>query len=383
MKSTFLGKTSTEEFMKKYWNKKPVLIKNAVRDISKFADFEDFMEMAQDGEFETRIVYEKGGDYPWQAKVGPFKKKDFKSKALWTLICHNLELINSDFFKLKQNVSFIPEWHFDDIMATISKKDASVGAHIDDYSVFIIQGKGRRKWLLEENPNHEYFPDLDIRLLTHFNPKIEWVLEPGDMVYIPPNVAHHGISLEDSISYSLGFKSVRYKDLLDVYVTNIMAELEESSFHDPKMGIQKDRFILENYVVDQVHCELMTLMKNETHFKEAFLSYLSRPKNEVAKNEELNADTIIDNLQMGMSLKRDIWAKLVAVHSGLENYDISVCGNSFNVKSATYKKLNSLFNQEAETIFILNKRDLTNKEFRDLMIMFIQNGVFYFSEDQI
>jgi 50S ribosomal protein L16 3-hydroxylase len=376
MKSKFLGNISTEKFLKEYWNKKPLLIKNAVNNISSFADFNDFYEMGKDPEFETRIVYEKGGDYPWQAKLGPFKNKDYKKNALWTLICHNLELLNSDFFKLKENVRFAPDWHFDDVMATISKKGASVGAHIDDYSVFIVQGKGSRKWLLEENPNPAYIENLDIRLLKKFNPNIEWILESGDMIYIPPNIAHHGISLEDSISYSLGFKSIRYKNLLDNYITELMSELDDASFHDLHMPKATDSFLVEDYVVNKVYDEISKIINNKEAFKESLLKHLTRPKNISEEECTFDNNQIKKLITPKLKLKRDLWAKLAS--RGIKNkFIVSINSNNFTVSKATYITLKNWFLLDPDLSFKLQPTELKNKELVELLVILIKNGVFY------
>jgi 50S ribosomal protein L16 3-hydroxylase len=376
MKSKFLGNISTEKFLKEYWNKKPLLIKNAVSNISSFADFNDFLEMGKDAEFETRIVYEKGGDYPWQAKLGPFKNKDYKKNALWTLICHNLELLNSDFFKLKENVRFAPDWHFDDIMATISKKGASVGAHIDDYSVFIVQGKGSRKWLLEENPNPAYIENLDIRLLKKFKPNIEWVLESGDMIYIPPNIAHHGISLEDSISYSLGFKSIRYKNLLDNYITELMSELDDASFHDLQMPKATDSFLVEDYVVNKVYDEIFKIINNKETFKESLLKHLSRPKNISEEECTFDNNQIKKLITSKLKLKRDLWAKL-ASRSSKNKFIVSINSNNFTVTKATYSSLKTWFLLDPDSSFKLQSSELKNMELVELLAILIKNGVFF------
>jgi 50S ribosomal protein L16 3-hydroxylase len=378
MKSNFLGKLSTTSFTKNYWNQKPLLIKNAVPSISSFADFNDFYDLGKDAEFETRMVLETGGEYPWQAKTGPFKSTDFKRKSLWTLICHNLELLNSDFYQLKEYVKFIPDWHFDDVMATISKKGASVGAHIDDYSVFIIQGKGRRKWLLQENPNPAYQENLDIKLLKNFKPNIEWVLEPGDMIYIPPNVAHHGISLEDSISYSIGFKSIRYKNLLDQYVTDLMIDMDDASFHDLHMPVTKDAFILEDYVVTKVYDELLKMMKDKNKFKASLIKHLSMPKNIANEESSLSEDKILIKLQKRAKFKRDIWAKFVANKLAINSYGVSINANYFCVNKESFKTLERLFSSDPDTENVLTLIELKNKELVNLLVTLIKNGVLYY-----
>lgn len=377
MNKNFLGKISKEVFIKQYWNKKPLLIKQAVPEVSRYANFQDFYDLASDEEFETRMVYESGGDYPWQAKQGPFRKKDFKKNALWTLICHNLELLNSDFYDLKQNVNFIPEWNFDDIMATISKKDASVGAHIDDYSVFIIQAAGKRKWLLDEKANPEYIPNIDIRLLKNFNPTVEWILEPGDMLYLPPNVAHHGISLEDSISYSLGFKSIRYKDFLSHYLYELDDSLDNKSFHDDKFMLQNDKFQIQNYVSDKIYKEVLELVLNKDKFNNSLLSYLSRSKNEIIPDNR-NTKAISTNLKANLILKRNIWAKFVSHKINSNQYQISINQKIYQVDKYCYQKLHELFSQEADCEFSFSKSDLKNVSYMNLWIDLIKDGVFYF-----
>jgi 50S ribosomal protein L16 3-hydroxylase len=378
MNKNFLGKISKEVFIKQYWNKKPLLIKQAVPEVAHYANFKDFYDLASDEEFETRMVYEKGGDYPWQAIQGPFRKKDYKKNALWTLICHNLELLNTDFYNLKQNVNFIPEWNFDDIMATISKKGASVGAHIDDYSVFIIQAAGKRKWLLDQKAQPDYIPNLDIRLLKNFNPTIEWVLEPGDMLYLPPNLAHHGVSLEDSISYSVGFKSIRYKDFLSHYLCALDHLLEDKSFHDKKLILQNDKFQIKEYVLDQVYKEVFDLVSNKDKFNNSLLSYLSRSKNDL-KFDNRNPKSIQTDLKAKAILKRNIWAKFVSHKLINDQYKISINLKVYEVDKYCYQKLHGLFSQEADSEFSFSKSDLKNTTYMNLWIDLIRDGVFYFA----
>ena len=380
MESTFLGELTQEEFLNNYWNKKPLLIRQAIQDTEDFADFDDFLEMSKDEEFETRMVYQSGGDYPWQAKSGPFTDSDFHPDSLWTLICHNLDLLSSTFFDLKKNVHFIPDWNFDDVMATISKKSASVGAHIDDYSVFILQGKGSRKWLLEENPNQDYIPNLDIKLLKTFNPTIEWILEPGDMIYIPPNVAHHGISLKDSISYSLGFKSIRYNHLIDHYISQIINQVEDLSFHDKNIIPQSDPFEVQNYVVDKIYDEVMKIVSNKVLFKQSLLNFLSKPKNLIGSIEEIELNKIATELENGAYFKRDIWAKLVINKSLNGIYTLFINNKSYELNVETYSKINQLFLLEGDDESKLSKTDIKNQDLVNLMSKLICDGVFYLSQ---
>lgn len=381
--STFLGSLSKEEFLRDYWNKKPLLIKNAIKNPEDFADFDDFFELACDADQESRMVFETGGEYPWQAMPGPFSEKTFKKKGLWTLIVHNLDVQSEELALIKKNVNFIPEWHFDDIMATISMEGASVGAHIDDYSVFIFQGKGQRKWLLEENPDSTYHPDFDIRLLKNFHPQIEWVLNPGDMIYIPPNVAHHGISLSQSISYSIGFKSIRYKDLLDQFVGRLIDKVENESYVDEKVPPLEDRFLVPSHVVDNIYSDFQKILSDKESFKRSLLNYLSRPKNEITPVEGLTEEEILLSLKSETTFLRDVWNKFVATKIGDGHYLISISNLECQVSSELYSKIRPLFEASPFELLKIPKKDLNDKKFLEIIKLLFVSGIFYFSEGDL
>jgi 50S ribosomal protein L16 3-hydroxylase len=363
-------------FLKHYWNKKPCLFKQALPEIKDFGTIKDFLEMALEDDHETRMVIETGGDYPWQAKEGPFKKSDFNQKTLWTLICHNLEIVNEDFQQLKKRINFLPQWNFDDIMATVSKKGASVGAHIDDYSVFIIQGKGKRRWLLEENPKRGYLPDLDIRLLKQFDPEIEWILEPGDMIYIPPNVAHHGISLEDSISYSLGLKSVRYNELIVNFAMDLMTELKKESYSVDRKAVSADPFLISKKVRDDIFQDITTLFSDRKKFEYSLQKFLTRPKNESYPDEELSDKEILKILKKTW-LKRDAWARLASMKMSKGYYRISINQNMFLLKTVEYKIICDYFERSPLKPFKIRPEHLKIMALQEIFIKGFSMGLFY------
>lgn len=368
---------SPEQFLRDYWNKKPLLIKGAVENAPDLATFEDFFDMAEDPDFETRMVYESGGEYPWQAMAGPFTKADYKQDALWTLICHNLELLNPDFFEFKKAVRFVPEWNFDDVMATISKKGASVGAHIDDYSVFIFQGAGSRKWMLQSDPDPEFVPNIDIRLLKKFVPDTEWILEPGDMLYLPPGVAHHGISLEDSISYSIGFKSLRYNQLIDFHITQIIEQAENASFRDSNISLQNDPFLVQEYVMESIYKDLMKLIGDKDVFRQSLMKFLTSPKNAEQNPMYESREDIFNELKNGTSFKRDMWAKMAAKETLTGDIEVGINSILFRVSDETYQKVRSYFLDEPETEYQFSKADLNNLELVEMMLTLIGEGAFY------
>ncbi len=372
----FNSKITKEEFLKKYWNKKPLHFKNAVANATELGEFNDFLEMAQDPEFETRIVYETGGDYPWQAIPGPLKKTHFKKKALWTIMCHNLELFNPDLFSIKEELNFLANWHFDDVMSTTSKKGASVGAHIDDYSVFIFQGRGKRKWLLQENPNPSFVPDIDIKLLQEFKPNMEIVLEPGDMIYIPPNVAHHGISLEDSVSYSIGFKSIRFQQLLNTMINCEELNFDEHNFHDHQNKPIEDQFLVPDYMVKDLKADLMKLLSDEKLLKTALLHHLSKPKNQIFAMEEFEEKELNKILKTN-KVKRDIWSKLVSTKVKSNKVLCAINNKTYTLSEPSYRIIAQYFVTSPHDEFVIKVSDLNNKEVKNFILEMLNDGVFY------
>lgn len=373
----FNSKITKEEFFKKYWNKKPYLFKGAIPDAEELGDFDDFFEMSFDPEFETRIVYEKGGEYPWQAKKGPFKKSDFKKNSLWTLMVHSLELFNPDLYNIKEELNFISSWHFDDIMSTISTKGASVGAHIDDYSVFIFQGRGKRKWMLETKPNPAFVPDIDIKLLQKFNPKIEWILEPGDMIYIPPSVAHHGVTLENSISYSIGFKSIRYNSLLETLVTTEEFNLDEKSFHDSKNKPITDTLDIPDSVITDLQNDLIKIIKDKNLIKSLLGQHLTRPKNYVLPPEDLSFEDVKKNLSKQL-IQKDIWTKVVSTKENASKTKLIINAKEYVISNKTYKELSAILLAPPSEELIIDKKLLQNKEAVQTIANLILDGAYFF-----
>lgn len=227
----FNSSITIEEFLSEYWNKKPLLIRSALKGAQDLAGPQDLLELALDEDFETRMVF-KDKEGKRKMTHGPFEQSELSklSKRDFALICHNLNALAPEFYELEQMADFAPKWEFDDVMSVYSNKAMSLGAHIDNYNVFILQGQGKRLWEIQEDPKVSWRSDEEIKVLREFTPDYVWELNPGDMVYIPPGVAHHGISVEESISYSIGFKSLETIDLFGEYLANLKESGTSSSF---------------------------------------------------------------------------------------------------------------------------------------------------------
>jgi 50S ribosomal protein L16 3-hydroxylase len=292
----FLNGLTKEEFLEKFWNKKPMLIKAAYPKACELAQRSDLIDFASDEDFESRIIYEDQKNY--QVKDGPITNEDLKGK--YTIACHALNLFSDEFKELEMLVSEIaPHWQFDDVMATVSQKGASVGAHTDHYGVFILQGSGKREWFIQENPNQEFIADLDVKILKEFKADYSWVLEPGDMIYVPPLCAHHGVTIEDSTSYSLGFKAFEANNIVKDYLFDLGDNYNDESFYNHNS--LSNKYELNDEFVDFFHEKLMATANNKDLFKSWLASTLSSPRYPQLDENEFEGE--ISEYEIAMDLK--------------------------------------------------------------------------------
>ncbi len=224
-----LGDLSIDTFLQDYWQKKPLLIKQAFPGFEAPIAPDELAGLACEEDVNSRIVIEKGGEHPWQAIHGPMNEDVFAKmpETHWTLVVNDLEKYIPELAWITDQFRFIPEWHLDDLMSSYAAPEGSVGPHVDLYDVFILQGEGQRRWQINTQPVAEdnVMPDIAIRLQKDFSPEFEWILEPGDMMYLPAGVSHHGVSIGESMSYSIGFRATSHTDLVSDFIAHITNDL--------------------------------------------------------------------------------------------------------------------------------------------------------------
>ena len=224
-----LSDTSVDDFLKNYWQKKPLLVRNAFPDIQSPLTAEELAGLACEENVNARLVLEKDGDYPWQAEFGPFEESRFGElpETHWSLLISDVERQIPETKSLVKPFRFLPDWRLDDLMISYAPEGGSVGAHIDDYDVFLIQLSGQRLWKISEHYSNETLDDADLRILKNFSAEQEWLCNAGDLLYLPPNVAHHGIAQaskdengneEHCMTASVGFRAPSLKTITSDYV---------------------------------------------------------------------------------------------------------------------------------------------------------------------
>lgn len=242
MVERFPGGYSARRFLQEYWQKKPLLIRGAVRADAALPGRAELFALAGDANVESRLVLERAGDHPWQVLHGPFSGARLKRLPAthWSLLVQGVNFHDAAVAALLDRFSFVPNWRVDDIMFSYAPDQGSVGPHLDSYDVFLLQTSGRRRWRISTRHHGEQdtVPGLDLRILKNFRHTQEWLLEPGDMLYLPPGIAHHGVALGHSITCSVGFRAPSNNELLGALLDS--HPLPERRLADPGLTLQRN-----------------------------------------------------------------------------------------------------------------------------------------------
>jgi 50S ribosomal protein L16 3-hydroxylase len=239
-----LGAFTQKEFLSKYWQKRPLLIRNAFSSPESVITPDELAGMCCDEGIESRLILEKGGKHPWELRRGPFKPSTFKKlpKTHWTFLVNGVDRFVPSVNAVLDSFSFIPFWRIDDVMFSYAVDKGNVGAHVDNYDVFLVQMYGTRRWMIEDRPvlKDDFVPNLPIRLLKKFKPTHTWDLQPGDMLYLPPRFPHHGIAVgTDCVTMSVGFRAPSFADFINGVASEALSKLDDSErYTDPDLQLQ-------------------------------------------------------------------------------------------------------------------------------------------------
>ena len=287
------GGISPDQFMTRYWHKKPLLVRGAIPAFALSAKHgelldspipaPELLQFALKDDLESRLVRSK----PWSFEHGPFSKKAIPSleKPNWTLLLQGMEAHHPTAAKILSWFRFIPDARLDDLMISIAGIGGGVGPHFDSYDVFLIQMSGRRRWQISEQKDLSLNPKLPLKILQHFKPEQEWILEPGDMLYLPPHIVHDGIALDAGCqTWSVGFRSPSFKELLQEGLWRLAESLEnipalDQKFADPKQAATHTAEQLPDELIKQLGLKLKELKLDQIDgFLPGITAYLSEPK---------------------------------------------------------------------------------------------------------
>ena len=306
---SILGEISTADFLANYWQKKPLLIRGAIPNFEPPIDGDELAGMALEAEVESRLVV--GSE--WQLEHGPFDEERFATlpESQWTLLVQAVDLWVPEVAELLCKFDFLPSWRLDDIMVSYAEDGGSVGPHFDYYDVFLLQGAGKRRWQIGQHCD-EHTPlvaNTDLKILADFAATDEWVLEPGDMLYLPPQIAHHGVAMGACTTFSVGFRSPAATEMLDDLATELLSRGPAPRYLiDPPLTPESAQGPIPEAYVAQAKKLILETLDDEKLLAEWFAIFMTTPKYQMLVDETgeqrtadlRNADGSISHYENGL-----------------------------------------------------------------------------------
>ncbi len=273
------GKLTADEFLTDYWQKKPLLIRDAIPDFVSPIDGDDLAAMSLEPEIESRLII--GDDY--QLEHGPFDETRFQElpEDNWTLLVQAVDLWVPEVAKLRDYFNFLPSWRIDDIMISYAEDGGNVGPHKDNYDVFLLQGQGSRRWQICESDIGEATSKIgtSLKILDNFFATDDWVLNTGDMLYLPPKTAHHGVALGECTTFSVGFRAPTSIEMLDDLATELLSrDLLPEHLIDPPLTARGSAQPISKEYIHQVKVMLLNLLNDDQMLGEWFAQFMTQPK---------------------------------------------------------------------------------------------------------
>jgi len=306
-----LGGISTQQFLDEYWQKKPLLIRQAIPGYHCPINADELAGLAMEEEVESRIIQEHGEHHAWSTSNGPFCENDFSElpETHWTLLIQQLDAWCPEINELKQAFSFIPNWRIDDIMASYAPQGGSVGPHFDQYDVFLLQAEGKRHWRTGQVCD-EHSPSIQgtsLRILEQFEEVNNWVLEPGDMLYLPPQIAHYGIALGvdegqgDCITLSIGFRAPTHQQILSDFSDHQLESIPSTSiYEDPDLALQTHSGEISDHALAKIQQIINQYSQNPTQLKKWFGKFSTQAKNEhclESPDEQITTEELLEFIE--------------------------------------------------------------------------------------
>lgn len=356
-----LGGITPAQFLAEYWQKKPLLIKNAIPNFTGLLSPEELAGLACEDEVQSRIVEEINGI--WHASHGPFDDADFtrlpeqpEPAHRWTLLVQSVNHFLPEASQLLQQFDFIPHARLDDLMVSYAPDGGGVGPHFDSYDVFLLQGQGKRLWRISEQTDLSLIEGAPLRILKNFDTAQEWLLEAGDMLYLPPHLAHWGIAVSDGavdcMTYSIGFRAPKNQELATEFLGYMQDKLNQDAinitgmYQDADLNLQEHPAEISQDMIAKVAAVLKNIQWSDQDVGDFLGTYLSEPKLDVIfeTNKKIGQSNFNKKLiTQGIAL--DLKSQMLFIHNQfyLNGEAVAFSDKSAAVlsKLADYRQLNA------------------------------------------
>jgi 50S ribosomal protein L16 3-hydroxylase len=328
-------------FLRDTWQKRPLLIRNPWGQWRNPLEPDELAGLACEDGVEARLIVQKPKGFV--VEHGPIPETRFAKlgKHPWTLLVQAVDHLVPEVAALIEPFRFIPNWRIDDVMVSYASDGGGVGAHFDQYDVFLVQGLGRRRWQIGVHCDAAtpLRPHDDLRLLADFTPTDEWVLEPGDMLYVPPGIAHNGVAVgDDCMTYSIGFRAPSRSELIAHYADHLLAELgEDDRYADPGLAAQANPGEIAFADIAKIQAMIAEKMLDRAAFARWFGAFNSTPKyadQDFSPEADASADELIGHIEQGVALTRNPASRFSFIRSDGGAITLFVDGEVFDVSGA-------------------------------------------------
>lgn len=338
---TLLGNITPEEFFANYWQKKPLLIRQAIPDFQPLFSADELFEMASRDDVESRLIcFFK---QHWEMTNGPIAKVPVKEKKDWTLLVQGVNLHQQKADELLRQFRFAPDARLDDLMISYAREGGGVGPHFDSYDVFLLQAHGQRRWQISSQKDLTLIEGMPLKILRNFKAEQEFILEPGDMLYLPPHYAHDGVALGECMTYSIGFRSPSFQELGEGYLQFMIDTIElPGRYADPDLQTCQHPAEIDASMVDKVIAELSKISLNKEDMAIFLGEYLTEPKSSVFFNSPEKPLTPKKFTQAALKYGVKLSLKTQMLYQGKQ---VFINGESFTVGKTDKQILSILANQ--------------------------------------
>lgn len=278
-----LGGLTASQFMRKHWHKKPLLVRQAIPGFKAPIPRARLLALAGEDGVESRLIQQLGGN-EWKLSHGPLSRRSLPAltKPGWSVLVQGVDTHDAQVHQLLQQFRFVPEARLDDLMISFATDQGGVGPHFDSYDVFLLQAHGKRRWRIGRQKDLSLQPDKPLKILANFEPEEEFVLEPGDMLYLPPKWAHDGVAEGECMTYSIGFRSPDRGELGRELLLRMSDEPDEPEnpviYKDPKQEAVSNPALIPEGMYDFAREALKKAMAEPLALERALGEYLSDPK---------------------------------------------------------------------------------------------------------
>ncbi len=267
------------KFLAQFWQKNPSFTRGALRQFADALDRARMFELACRDDVESRLV--TGARASWEVERGPFRRRDLARlpPRNWTLLVNGLDAVLPRARALQQSFSFIPYARHDDVMASYAAPGGSVGPHFDSYDVFLVQGAGQRRWQISAQRDLDLIADAPLKILRRFRPQREWIVNAGDVLYLPPRYAHHGVAIDECITWSVGFRAPGRREMTNRFLDFLSdQERADDSYRDPGLKPQRHSAAIGKNMLRQIKTMLESIHWTDADIERCLGEYLTEPR---------------------------------------------------------------------------------------------------------